>query len=130
MSDSDSSSGKNDFKSLLVKGAIGAVALAGSTAIPIVVQQSFQPTSTPTASPTATIPAQVSPTPVVPTQVSPTPVTPAQVTPAQVTLEQLTPIDPAVVPSEVQPGDIEQNLGEHLDDERTTTKGKRKRPGK
>ena len=76
MSDSGASPEKNDFKSLLAKGMIGAVTLAGTTAIPIMIQQSLQHPSTPTASPTATVPAQVSTTPaaiVSPAQASPPP---------------------------------------------------------
>lgn len=75
MSDSGSSPEKNGFKSLLVKGMVGAVTLASTTAIPIVVQQSLQrQPATPTASPTATVPAQPSPTPaavISPAQISP-----------------------------------------------------------
>lgn len=80
MSDSGTSSEKNDLKSLLVKGMIGAVTLAGTTAIPIVIQQSLQHhPSTPTASPTAS----ASPTATVPTQASPTPA-PVSATPTAV----------------------------------------------
>lgn len=72
MSNSDSSPEKNGLKSLLAKGMVSAVALAGTTAIPIIVQRSLQPSPTPAASPTATGPA--SPTPVVsPDQGSPLP---------------------------------------------------------
>jgi hypothetical protein len=127
---SDDSSEKNDFKSLLVKGTIGAVALVGSTAIPIVVQQSLQSPSTPTASPTVTVPAQVSPSPTVaPAQVSPDPtvptqVVPGQLSPAQVAPGQLSPVDPAALPPEVQPSDHRLTKGEW-----TTTKVKRRKGG-
>ncbi|HEY9627150.1 MAG TPA: hypothetical protein V6C84_07600 [Coleofasciculaceae cyanobacterium] len=57
MSNSGSSPEKKGFTSLLVKGVVSAVALAGTTAIPIVVQRSLQTPSTPAASPTATVPA-------------------------------------------------------------------------
>jgi hypothetical protein len=106
MSNPGSSSEKNDFKSLLAKGAISAVALAGTTAIPIVVQQSLQHSSTPTASPTATVPAQVSPTPVVasPTQVSPLPDS-----------------------SQIRPTDaIQQTIGQDENDGKPGEKGKKK----
>ncbi|MBI4785100.1 MAG: hypothetical protein HY785_27915 [Oscillatoriophycideae cyanobacterium NC_groundwater_1537_Pr4_S-0.65um_50_18] len=66
MSNSGSSPEKQGLTSLLVKGVVSAVALAGTTAIPIVVQRSLQAPSAPTASPTATAPAS-------PTQVSPLP---------------------------------------------------------
>jgi hypothetical protein len=88
MGDSGSPPEKNDFKSLLVKGVVGAVTLAGTTAIPIIVQQSLQHhPPTPTASPAATVPAQPSPTPAViaaPVQVSPPPDSP-QIRPTEVT---------------------------------------------
>ncbi len=91
MSNPGSSPEKNDFKSLLAKGMIGAVTLAGTTAIPIVVQQSLQRTSTPTASPSATVPAQVSPTPAAiasPVQVSPSPEV-LQMRPAEATYQAI-----------------------------------------
>jgi hypothetical protein len=106
MSNSGSSSEKNDFKSLLAKGAISAVALAGTTAIPIVVQQSLQHPSTPTASPSATVPAQVSPTPAV--------VSPAQVAPL--------PDSSQVRPAEV----IYQSIGQDKNDDKPGEKGKKK----
>ncbi len=92
MADSGSSPEKNDLKSLLVKGMVGAVTLAGTTAIPIIVQQSLQHhPSTPTASPTPTVPAQVSPTPAAvasPVQVAPFSDSP-QIRPAEATYQTI-----------------------------------------
>ncbi len=82
MSNSGTSPEQNGLKSLLTKGVVSAVALAGTTAIPIIVQRSLQPASTPTASPTATVPA--SPTPAISPQPSPLPEA-AQMQSAEVT---------------------------------------------
>ena len=82
MTDSNSPNGQG-FKSLVAKGVIGAVTLAGTTAIPLLVQQRLTPPA-PTASPSPSImPAQVVPSPTVsvtPTQVTPSP-TPVQLQP-------------------------------------------------
>ncbi|MBW4482560.1 MAG: hypothetical protein KME14_08450 [Tildeniella torsiva UHER 1998/13D] len=62
MSDSSSAPEKNGFKSLLIKGLVSGVALAGTTAIPIVVQRSLQaPPVSPATVPVS--PAQLSPLP-------------------------------------------------------------------
>lgn len=57
------------LKSWIVKGAVGAVSIAGTTAIPLMVQKYF---STPPAPAVQTSPVQVAPT-LPPTQVQPEP---------------------------------------------------------
>ncbi len=54
-----------------MQGIIGAVSLAGTTAIPLIVQRALNP-STPTPSPTQSAPAQPVPVTAVPAQVAPT----------------------------------------------------------
>ena len=66
-SPSDPSKNDQGLKSLIVKGLVGAISLAGVTAIPIVVKQHLEPT--PVASPS---PAQIAPAQMVPAQVQPT----------------------------------------------------------
>ncbi|WP_194053585.1 hypothetical protein [Nodosilinea sp. LEGE 06152] len=66
MSNSGSAPEKDSFKSLLIKGLVGSVALVGTTAIPIVVQRSLQappiaPASSDAVAPVS--PAQISPLP-------------------------------------------------------------------
>ncbi|MDX2240538.1 MAG: hypothetical protein NW224_07645 [Leptolyngbyaceae cyanobacterium bins.302] len=68
------------FKITLMQGVIGAVSLAGTTAIPIVVQRALTPPS-PSPSPDQTSPAQVQPAQVQPAQVQPAQVVPATVSP-------------------------------------------------
>ncbi|MGG6238895.1 hypothetical protein ACQ4N7_09655 [Nodosilinea sp. AN01ver1] len=66
MSNSGSAPEKDGFKALLIKGLVGSVALAGTTAIPIVVQRSLQPPPVAPASSDANAPvspAQISPMP-------------------------------------------------------------------
>lgn len=58
MSNSDSSPENNNVRSLLAKGLISAIALAGTTAIPILVQHSLQAPPVPTVNPAATVPAE------------------------------------------------------------------------
>ncbi len=57
MSNSGSAPEKTSLKSLLIKGLISGVALAGTTAIPIVVQRSLQAPPVSPASSAATAPA-------------------------------------------------------------------------
>jgi hypothetical protein len=78
MTSPEPSSDKNSFKSLLIKGVISATALAGTTAIPLLVQRSLQTptptvtTATPTPSPTTSPPTtQVSPPTASPQMASP-----------------------------------------------------------
>lgn len=59
---------KQGFRITLMQGLIGAVSLAGTTAIPLLVQRVLTP---PTPSPTQSIPAQVQPAQVTPTVASP-----------------------------------------------------------
>lgn len=58
------------FKVTLIQGVIGAATLAGTTAIPILVQKALNPSS-PTPSPTQSAPAQSAPTQVAPATSSP-----------------------------------------------------------
>lgn len=77
----ETSNNDQGIKGLVIKGIIGAVSLAGTTAIPLVIQQHLTPN--PAASPAA----QVSPAPNASpaAQVSPVQVaSPAQMTPASV----------------------------------------------
>jgi cytoskeletal protein RodZ len=84
MTSPEPSSDKNNFKSLLIKGVISATALAGTTAIPLLVQRSLQTptptvtTATPTPSPTTPSPTTSTPT----TQVSPPTASPQMAAPA------------------------------------------------
>ena len=67
MTNPEPSSEKNSFKSLLIKGVLSATALAGTTAIPLLVQRSIQTppptTSNPTPTSTITTPSQTTGTP-------------------------------------------------------------------
>lgn len=54
---------KQGFKLTVMQGVIGAVSLAGTTAIPLLVQRALNP-PTLTPSPTQSVPAQVQSTPV------------------------------------------------------------------
>lgn len=58
----EKSPGSNELKALIVKGIVGTIALAGTTAIPILVQKALDPPA-PAASPVPITPAQVAPTP-------------------------------------------------------------------
>jgi hypothetical protein len=58
----EKSAGSNELKALIAKGIIGAIALAGTTAIPILVQKALDPPA-PAASPVPITPAQVVPVP-------------------------------------------------------------------
>lgn len=77
---------KSAWKVTLMQGVIGAVSLAGTTAIPLLVNRYLSPTPTPTNSPTTeATPTQVVPVPgnsAAPVQTLAAPVTPAQTTPA------------------------------------------------
>lgn len=84
MSDSGASSEKTSLKSLIFKGVVSGVALAGTTAIPIVVQQSLQGSSTPAPSPTVAATASPSPAAVVPESLAPQP--------AMTQMQSLTPL--------------------------------------
>lgn len=65
MTNPEPSSEKNSFKSLLIKGVISATALAGTTAIPLLVQRSIQtpPPATSNPTPAVTTPSQTTGTP-------------------------------------------------------------------
>lgn len=84
MSNSDPAPDNNSLKALIIKGLVGGIALAGTTAIPIVVQRSLDTPVSP-ASSEATVP-----------------VTPAQVAP----LPEAAPVNPAA-PVAVDEGDSE-----------------------
>lgn len=59
-----SPSKKEDMKALLLKGVIGAISLAGATAIPILVQRLIAPPAVvpPIATPASVISPQIEPT--------------------------------------------------------------------
>lgn len=87
-SGSSPDSNKKGFRVTVMQGVIGAVSLAGTTAIPLVVNKYLGP-STPAASPSPTVaspsPAVASPSP---SPISSPPVVPAQVaSPVQPTLQ-------------------------------------------
>lgn len=130
MSNPGSSPEKNDFKSLLAKGMIGAVTLAGTTAIPIVVQQSLQRTSTPTASPSATVPAQVSPTPAAiasPVQTFPSPDVPAQISPTPAALTAPVQVSPSPDVPQMHPAEATyQVISQDANNDKPGKKGKKK----
>jgi hypothetical protein len=60
---------EQSFKSLIAKGTIGAISLAGATAIPLVVQKYLGPS--PAASPTPSPSAQIAPAQMMPLQMQP-----------------------------------------------------------
>lgn len=61
---------KQGFKLTVMQGLIGAISLAGTTAIPLLVQRALNPV-TPTQSPTQSTPAQVQSTQMTPGATSP-----------------------------------------------------------
>lgn len=63
-------SSKKGFKLTLMQGVIGAVSLAGTTAIPLLVQRTLTP-PTPTPSPAQSPPAEIKPAQVAPATASP-----------------------------------------------------------
>lgn len=86
-----------------MQGVIGAVSLAGTTAIPLVVTRYLSPPSTPTSSPTAEVtPAQVSPAPSASTPVSATS-QPPQLPMATTQPMQAIPTAPPLQPAPPQP---------------------------
>lgn len=58
------------MRGMIVKGVIGAISLAGATAIPIIVKQHLEPT--PAVSPSPSASAQIAPAQMVPAQLDPT----------------------------------------------------------
>lgn len=100
---------KQGFKITLMQGLIGAVSLAGTTAIPLIVQRAINP-PTPTPSPTQSVAVpQVQPAQMTPAPSSPNP----QIEPAQMT--------PVTSSAPDQPGVVTQDNG---------SKGKNKKKGK
>lgn len=61
---------KKGFKVTLMQGVIGAASLAGTTAIPLLIQRTLAPPS-PTPSPAQTAPAEIKPAQVLPATASP-----------------------------------------------------------
>lgn len=101
MSNSDPAPDNNSLKALIIKGLVGGIALAGTTAIPIVVQRSLDTPPVSPASSEATVP-----------------VTPAQVAP----LPEAAPVNPAA-PVAVDEVAVDEDDSEDPSDQ----KGKKKR---
>jgi hypothetical protein len=87
------------LKSLIVKGTIGAISLAGTTAIPLVVQRQLTP-PTPAVSPSPSISVQASPSPSL-LQASPSPS--LQVSPSPSLLQVQS--DPSTSPDQIEAED-------------------------
>lgn len=93
---------KNGFKVTLAQGVIGAVTLAGTTAIPLLVQKYIGGVPAPASSPAAVTSPQASPTPTDSiTPVAPTPTASVTASPDP----QLSPVEASTAqPNDDRPG--------------------------
>ncbi|HEY9618005.1 MAG TPA: hypothetical protein V6C64_14260 [Microcoleaceae cyanobacterium] len=122
---------QSGLKVTLMQGVIGAVTLAGTTAIPLLVTRYLSPPPTPTTSPSAqAAPAQVTPAPTASTPVSTT-ASPPQLIPATTQPMQALPtaspppLQP-VLPQPIQENavDVRQELRQEIVKEKAKKKHK------
>lgn len=99
---------KDGFKSLIAKGVVGAVALAGTTAIPLMVQRVLTP-PTPASSSAPAQSTVSSPAPVVSPTVQSATVNPIPVDPTQTTSPQ---VQPTIDATTVQPTQVDDALAD------------------